>query len=95
MDAIYVLHRCALQTDYKRHQIKDYFMSVLDMINLHHNNDGGFSYNIGSAQKSYYGLPISKGYNESDIHGTVLLTWALSMIFCSIESSTHWKIIKP
>ena len=95
VDAIYVLHRCTLQTDYKRHKIKDYFMSVLDMINLHHNNDGGFSYNIGSAQKSYYGLPISKGYNESDIHGTVLLTWALSMIFCSIESSTHWKIIKP
>tara|TARA_B100000029_G_scaffold301281_1_gene294185 strand:- start:42940 stop:44076 length:1137 start_codon:yes stop_codon:yes gene_type:complete len=95
VDAVYVLHRCCQRTNYKRDKIKDYFISVLDMIRLHHNKDGGFSYNISSAQKSYYGLPISKGYNESDIHGTVLLTWALSMIFQFNNSGSDWKIIKP
>ena len=50
------------------------------MIAAHHNTDGGFSYNVGRAQKWYYGVPISKGLKESDIHGTVLLVWALAMI---------------
>ena len=73
----------------------DYCLSLLSMIKGHHNGDGGFSYNVESAQKTYYGLPISKGLFESDIHGTVLLTWALAMIFDLADSVNEWKIIKP
>ena len=95
-DAVYVLHRCSSQTDYNRDQIMDYFLSVVDIINKHHNEDGGFSYNVESTQTSYYGLPISKGLNESDIHGTVLLTWALAMIFDFADAKNFpWAIIKP
>ena len=95
VDAVYVLHRCSSQTSQSRDKIKKYCLSVLDMIEAHHKEDGGFSYNIGSAQTSYYGLPISKGLNESDIHGTILLTWALAMIFDLVNAEHQWKIIKP
>ena len=95
VDAVYVLYRCSSQTSQSRDKIKKYCLSVLDMIEAHHKEDGGFSYNIGSAQTSYYGLPISKGLNESDIHGTILLTWALAMIFDLVNAEHQWKIIKP
>ena len=44
----------------------------------------------------YYGVTISQGLNESDIHGTVLLTWALSMIFKLTENQEYdWNVLKP
>ena len=95
VDAVYVLHRCSSQTDHKYNKIVNYILSVLDMIKSHNNEDGGFSYGIGVAQKSYYGLPISRGMNESDIHGTVLLTWALAMIFDLADYPHNWEIIRP
>jgi len=95
VDAVYVLSRCASQTEYGRERILEYCMSVLDMIRSHHNHDGGFSYSIGAAQTTYYGLPISRGLNESDIHGTILLTWTLAMIFNLCDYPNQWKNIKP
>ena len=66
------------------------------MIAAHHNTDGGFSYNVGRAQKWYYGVPISKGLKESDIHGTVLLVWALAMIFELLgNESIRWRVLRP
>ena len=95
-DAVYVLHRCSSQTDFKRATIVNYCMLVLDMIKSHHNEDGGFSYSIGVAQKSYYGLPISRGLNESDVHGTILLTWALAMILdLAQKRNENWRVIRP
>lgn len=59
-------------------------------------NQGGFSYGIDSSQKLYYGVEISNGNSEPDIHGTLLLTWALSMIFKITENENYdWKVLKP
>jgi len=71
-------------------------LKVLEMIKQHHNSDGGFSYFIGRSQSYYYTVPISKGRAESDIHGTILLTWALAMIIHILEIDTvDWRVIKP
>jgi len=96
VDAVYVLYRCVSQTEYRRNEIHKYCLHALGMVKQHHNSDGGFSYYIGKSQPSYYDVPISKGFNESDIHGTVLLTWALSMILEILEDNTlGWRVIKP
>ena len=96
VDAVYVLYRCSLQTNYNQDMIIDYCLSLLEMINAHHNHDGGFSYSIRSAQTNYYGVPISKGLDESDIHGTILLTWALTLIFRMLKVDKYqWKTIRP
>lgn len=96
VDAVYVLYRCLQQTDYKRKAAQEYCARVLDMIVKHQNLDGGFSYSIGRSQTSYYGAPITNGSAESDIHGTILLTWALAMIGNIMEDNfVKWKVIKP
>jgi hypothetical protein len=96
VDAVYVLYRCSQQTRYKKAKIQSYCAQVLDMIKQHHNTDGGFSYDIGRSQKYYYGVPISQGFAESDIHGTSLLTWAVAMILEMLDSSlVNWGVIKP
>ena len=43
-----------------------------------------------------YGVKISNGHDTPDIHGTILLTWALAMIHEIISPADNpWKIIKP
>lgn len=96
VDAIYVLHRCLQQTKYKGTKIQVYCRRVLDMIEQHHNLDGGFSYDIGRSQMYYYGVPISQGLAESDIHGTCLLTWAVAMILEILDDNQYgWRVIRP
>jgi hypothetical protein len=68
----------------------------MERIKRHHNPDGGFSYKIAKSQTHYYDLPITNGLPESDIHGTVLLTWAMAMIFSIREDTQYdWRVIKP
>ena len=96
VDAVYVLYRCLQQTDHRRAEAQTYCVQVLDMIQRHHNADGGFSYHIGRSQTRYYDVPISRGLAVSDIHGTVLLTWAIAMILQILESDLlSWRVIKP
>lgn len=96
VDAVYVLYRCSQQTRYKRAKIQAYCAQVLDMIKRHHNPDGGFSYDIGRSQTTYYGVPIAQGLDESDIHGTCLLAWAVAMILEILDSNpASWQVIKP
>ena len=97
VDIVYVLYKCLGQVEYKRNEIVKYMEEVLNLIYLHYKEDeGGFSYSIDKSQEYYYGLRITKGSNQADIHGTILLTWALSMIFFIQENEDfNWKILKP
>ena len=97
MDFVYVLYRCSLETNYRKKDIIKYLENFYETILNHfYPNLGGFSYGIDSSQKLYYGVQISNGKNEPDIHGTLLLTWALSMIFKITENENYdWKVLKP
>ena len=97
VDAVYVLYMCSKITNYKNEEIKEYFKNVLEKIEKHFfRNEGGFSYFVNMSQTSYYGVNISKGDNTPDIHGTVLLIWAISMISELIKLPTsNWKVLKP
>ena len=96
VDAVYVLYRCASQTTYRRAEIEVYLEEILPMIHAHQKPDGAFSYYLDSAQCHYHEMIINRGISESDIHGTLLLTWALAMIFSLTGTTKHqWNIIKP
>ena len=41
---------------------------------------GGFSFFKHRANQYYYGAKITKGLNEPDIHGTVLLLWGIALV---------------
>tara|TARA_Y100000816_G_scaffold64403_1_gene42666 strand:- start:7882 stop:8985 length:1104 start_codon:yes stop_codon:yes gene_type:complete len=97
VDVIYVLYKCLQQSDYKKSEIKDYVEKLIPKIMSHYKEEeGGFSYYQNKSQEFYYGVKITNGLNEADIHGTTLLTWALSMIFSILgEPYPKWNIIKP
>ena len=73
-----------------------YLENLIKVIEKHFNDDGGFSYFIDKSQTHYYGVKITDGLQQSDLHGTLLFVWALSMIFELQETSSFsWSIIKP
>jgi hypothetical protein len=85
VDAVYVLSQCRRYSDHRSDDVRDFARGLLEMIRLHYNPDGGFSYWIGKSQTVYYGVPITSGMPVSDIHGTLLLTWALAMVLRLID----------
>jgi hypothetical protein len=80
VDVVYVLSRCSGQSRHRQRDIAEYCTRLLEMIRLHQKTDGGFSYWIDKSQTVYYGVPTMSGRAVSDLHGTLLLTWALAMI---------------
>ena len=97
VDYIYVLYKCSKQTDYKKREINLVLMSLFHEIKLLYSKlDGGFSYFKNKSQTHYYGVPVSKGLQTSDIHGTLLCSWALLMILdLNNKLDTDFNIIKP
>ncbi|WP_119065820.1 hypothetical protein [Aggregatilinea lenta] len=97
VDAVYVLYRCAQQTEHRRDDIRTYCTQLLNMIERHYvPQEGGFSYNVGASQTVYYGVTITRGEPVADIHGTILLTWALTMIFELLGANPDgWRVIRP
>ncbi len=96
VDIIYVLFRCYKNTNHRRKDIEHYFEKILKIIKDNYFPNGGFSYFKNKSQTHYYGTKISNGFNEPDLHGTLLLVWAIALISNILELPTSdWKIIKP
>ena len=97
VDVIYVLYMCNRMTDYRSKDIKEYFEILLSLIESHYFfGEGGFSYFLKKSQTHYYGVEISKGLNTPDLHGTLLLTWGISMISKVVDLPiSNWNILKP
>lgn len=97
VDIVYVVYMCQKSLDYREDDLKLFCEKILDKIEKHYFiNKGGFSYFINKSQTHYYGVKISNGNNEPDLHGTLLLVWAISMISQIIDTPIkNWKILKP
>ena len=97
VDYIYVLYKCSSQTNYKKQEILQILIDVLDYLKLlYHEKEEGFSYYVNKSQTHYYGINISKGKNTPDIHGTILSVWAINMILSLLEKNIYnYNIIKP
>lgn len=96
VDYIYVLYNCLKQVNYRKDEIVNIFSKMIDSFQLLQFEDGGFSYFVDKSQTHYYGVEVSKGNKVSDIHGTVLITWANILILDIITDGDHkFKIIKP
>jgi len=81
VDVVYVLYRCSSETNYRKKDISTYFDEIEGKIFQHYKpKEGGFSYFLNKSQTNYYNVPITKGYDKADLHGTTLLLWAVSLI---------------
>ena len=79
LDQIFVLHSCLKYSNHRFVEIKQFAEKLNQSLKKHHNSDGGFSFYQGKSQTGYYGKKISKGLQESDLHGTHLFTWTLAL----------------
>ena len=97
VDLVYVIYTSQQNNNYKKKEIADYLINIVKKIENHYFPDlGGFSYFENKCQTEYYGVKISKSQNQPDLHGTLLLVWALSMIREILEfDDFNWKILKP
>jgi hypothetical protein len=65
---------------YRLNEIKERARLASRYLMLHKKEGAGFSFNRSSAQQYYYTARTSKGFDEADIHGTVMYTWSCAMI---------------
>ena len=83
--------------NYKKTEINAIFLELLDeLLKLFHKKSGGFSYFQNQSQNYYYGVPLGKGGNQADLHGTMLCLWALIMVLENSGLNTEkFNVIKP
>jgi len=83
LDVVYVFCYANELTggNYRYRDIEDFCYKWLRICREHYFPEiGGFSFFKHKANQSYYGAKITKGLNEPDIHGTVLLLWGIALI---------------
>jgi len=97
VDIVYVLFECSKQTDYRKGDIHKFLVSLIPVIHKHYYQDiGGFSYFLNQSQTHYYGVNVTTGQDAPDLHGTILLVWAISLILKVINYDyVDFNILKP
>ena len=83
LDVIYVLHYSNLQTkgDYRFSDIEEFCKKWMNTAkNNYFPEISGFSFYKNRANQYYYGAKITRGLNEPDIHGTVLILWGICLV---------------
>jgi hypothetical protein len=81
LNRLFVLQQARKGTiaGYRQREIHQTASTALDAIQKFQNPDGGFSFYKHKSQPSYYGVKVSKALNESDLHGTAMMTWAIGV----------------
>ena len=77
---------------YRYKEIKEFALRKLETYKSYYYPEiGGFSFLKNRANIYYYGAKITKGFNEPDIHGTVMFLWGVSVL-SQILGSTYEKL---
>lgn len=94
VDLIYVLHECAQLTSHRLAEIHEFAKILLTRIKRHLKADGALSFFPDWANTTYYGVPISRGLPESDVHGSHLLVWAatLCVSLLGYQDQLGWRM---
>jgi hypothetical protein len=82
LDVVYVIRYANELTEgkYRYDEITSFCHSWLQICKEHYYPEyGGFSFYKHRANQHYYGAKITKGFDEPDIHGTVLLLWGIAL----------------
>ena len=98
LDRLFVLHRGSLDApDHRIDGVRQFALSALDEIMDYRQRDGGFSFSPVRAQRAYYGALVSLGERQSDMHGTVMLTWAwaIALDMLGLRQEVGWRISVP
>lgn len=94
VDVLYVLHECSRWTDHRAAEVRAFAARRLLGLQQHVKPDGAFSFLPDRAGEYYYGVRVSRGLAESDVHGTHLLVWAATLIgdLLGFREELGWKL---
>ena len=98
LDKLFVLHQAGLGAPgYRQSDLERIALEALDDICSYRQTDGAFSFSRERAQRAYYGAVISLGGRQSDMHGTVMFTWAcaVALDLLGIRKEADWQLSKP
>lgn len=81
-NTIYVLNFAhKLTPAYRKEDIQQFAVKKFNyFLQYYHSEQKGFSFYPNQANSRYYGVKITRGFNEADIHGTSLFIWGLYFI---------------
>ena len=96
LNRLYVLYITSRYTEeYRKEDIISLAKRSIQEVLKYKKEDGGFSFTMNSAQKRYYRAKVSCGGKYSDLHGTVMFSWALAICFQILEIDNGWSVVKP
>lgn len=90
---LYVLATISGLRNYKKTKaLKKFCISYLhSLVPFYRWKEGAFSFFPHKAQDSYLEARISSGSSFADLHGTVMQTWALSLLFQLMGLKVNWN----
>ncbi|MDY6839534.1 MAG: hypothetical protein SWH78_16330 [Thermodesulfobacteriota bacterium] len=82
LNHLFVLFHCLKGTDAndRAHDVLKVSAEAARLVPRFSRDDGAFSFYADRASSNYYGAKVSKGLAESDLHGTMMVTWGLAVI---------------
>ncbi len=98
LDKLFVLHKATTNAPgYRTEDLERFAIEALQEISAYHREDGGFSFYRSRAQRWYYGALVSFGEKQSDMHGTVMFTWAcaVALSLLGIQDELGWHTSSP
>lgn len=98
LNQLFVLRESSVNCPgYRESEIRDLAMQALNAVRKFRQADGAFSFYQHSAQRGYYGAWVSLGGQQSDMHGTVMMTWACALCFelLGIANELGWRSSWP
>lgn len=101
-NSLFVLHQILrIQgRGYRQDEIDERARRAARCLMLHKKENAGFSFLQNNAQRGYYTAKVSKGFDEADVHGTVMYVWACAIIIDILkddypDEASIWKIQIP
>jgi hypothetical protein len=100
LNRLYVVQQAFRRISSDEREVAKEQVSSLARQSLQHalqfsSKDCAFSFNLGKAQQSYYGAVVSKGHNVGDLHGTMLMTWAIAISLDLLGEASGWRCPRP
>jgi len=84
--------RKAVPKGYRQDDINQLVQKAMEVVMKFYKEDGAFSFYPERSQVNYYFTKVSRGFPVSDLHGTMMMSWVLSVCFNLIGKDSSGSI---
>tara|TARA_Y100001960_G_scaffold329373_1_gene420537 strand:+ start:467 stop:1585 length:1119 start_codon:yes stop_codon:yes gene_type:complete len=82
-----------VKPEYRKEEVREFLLNRLTIYkNFYDEKLGAFSFRENGANDTLYGVEVSKGLQEPDIHGTSLFVWGLAIMDEMLDLNLGFKV---